>query len=124
MRRAAKKRVEAAQKLLSSELPLPKILFFAFIKHVPTASQRKASSSSSLTATHETHSQYNKLPKLTPMDLSRMKAEKDARDGQDLALARQRQSEQVRLMREQNQRAAAIPVRNLLLLLFRLVQHL
>ena len=49
------------------------------------------------------------------MDLSRMKAEKDARDGQDLALARQRQSEQVRLMREQTQRVATIPVRNLLL---------
>jgi chromatin modification-related protein VID21 len=49
------------------------------------------------------------------MDLSRMKAEKDARDGQDLALARQRQSEQVRLMREQTQRVATIPVRNVLL---------
>jgi hypothetical protein len=47
-----------------------------------------------------------------------MKAEKDARDGQDLAMARQRQSEQVRqniLMREQTQRVATIPVRNLLL---------
>lgn len=52
------------------------------------------------------------------MDLSRMKAEKDARDGQDLAMARQRQSEQVRqniLMREQTQRVATIPVRNILL---------
>ena len=51
------------------------------------------------------------------MDLSRLKAEKDARDGQDLAMARQRQSEQVRqniLMREQTQRVATIPVRNLL----------
>ena len=52
------------------------------------------------------------------MDLSRMKAEKDARDSQDLAMARQRQNEQVRqnlLMREQAQRAAAaIPVRDLL----------
>lgn len=78
----------------------------------PTANQRKAP------AIHETHNQYNKLPKLTPMDLSRMKAEKDARDGQDLAMARQRQSEQVRqniLMREQTQRVATIPVRNLLL---------
>ena len=44
-----------------------------------------------------------------------MKAEKDARDGQDLALARQRQSEQVRLMREQTQRVATIPVCNVLL---------
>ena len=48
------------------------------------------------------------------MDLSRMKAEKDARDGQDLAMARQRQSEQVRLMREA-QRVAPIPVRDLVL---------
>jgi chromatin modification-related protein VID21 len=51
-----------------------------------------------------------------------MKAEKDARESQELAMARQRQSEQVRqniLMREQAQRAATIPVRNLLL--FRLV---
>jgi hypothetical protein len=43
-----------------------------------------------------------------------MKAEKDARDGQDLVMARQRQSEQVRqniLMREQTQRVATIPVR-------------
>jgi chromatin modification-related protein VID21 len=43
-----------------------------------------------------------------------MKAEKDARDGQDLAMARQRQSEQVRLMREA-QRVAPIPVRDLIL---------
>lgn len=51
------------------------------------------------------------------MDLSRMKAEKDARDSQDLAIVRQRQSEQVRqnmLMREQAQRVATVPVRNLL----------
>ena len=85
---------------------------FRLYQASPTANQRKAP------AIHETHNQYNKLPKLTPMDLSRMKAEKDARDGQDLALARQRQSEQVRqniLMREQTQRVATIPVRNLLL---------
>jgi hypothetical protein len=44
-----------------------------------------------------------------------MKAEKDARDGQDLALARQRQNEQVRIMREQTQRVATIPVRSVLL---------
>jgi len=83
MRRAAKKRTEAAQKVLTNQRKTPAI--------------------------HETHNQYNKLPKLTPMDLSRMKAEKDARDGQDLALARQRQSEQVRLMREQTQRVVTVP---------------
>jgi chromatin modification-related protein VID21 len=115
MRRAAKRRAEAAQKVLS-ELPLPTRIFLPFTKHDPTANLRKGP------ATHETHNQINKLPKLTPMDLGRMKAEKDARESQELAMARQRQSEQVRqniLMREQAQRAATIPVRNLLL--FRLV---
>jgi len=48
------------------------------------------------------------------MDLSRIKAEKDARDSQDLALARQRQS---LLIREQAQRVATIPVRDQLLFL-------
>ena len=49
-----------------------------------------------------------------------MKAEKDARDGQDLVMVRQRQSEQVRqniLLREQAQRVATIPVRDLVLLI-------
>ncbi|KAF8797902.1 hypothetical protein BYT27DRAFT_7203588 [Phlegmacium glaucopus] len=80
MRRAAKKRAEAAQKVLTNQRKTPAI--------------------------HETHNQYNKLPKLSPMDLSRMKAEKDARDSQDLAMARQRQG---LLMREQAQRVATIP---------------
>ena len=46
-----------------------------------------------------------------------MKADKDARDSQDLAVARQRQTEQVRqnlLMREQAQRVATIAVCGLL----------
>ena len=111
MRRAAKKRTEAVQKVLS-ELPLSTRNFSSFTKLDPASNQRKVS------GVHETHNQYNKLPKLSPMDLSRMKAEKDARDGQDLVIARQRQSEQARqdiLMREQAQRVATIPVRNLLL---------
>jgi chromatin modification-related protein VID21 len=51
------------------------------------------------------------------MDLSRLKADKDARDSQEIAMARQRQTEQVRqnlLMREQAQRVATIPVCDLL----------
>ncbi|KAJ3516720.1 hypothetical protein NLJ89_g941 [Agrocybe chaxingu] len=60
-------------------------------------------------AVHETHNQYNKMPKYTPAELSRMKAERD-RDNQDLALARRRQEEQQRqsLLREQNQRAGGV----------------
>ncbi|KAL1746094.1 hypothetical protein HDZ31DRAFT_34914, partial [Schizophyllum fasciatum] len=42
---------------------------------------------------HETHNQYNKLPKLSPSELSRMKAEKEARVENDMALARRRQEE-------------------------------
>ena len=41
-----------------------------------------------------------------------MKAEKDARDNRDLAMARQRQNI---IVREQTQRVATISVRNLLL---------
>lgn len=44
-------------------------------------------------AVHETHAQYNKMPKHTPAELSRMKAEKEARDLQDLQMARRRQEE-------------------------------
>jgi dipeptidase len=36
------------------------------------ANQRKAS------VVHDTHEQFRKMPKLTPIELSRMKAEKDA----------------------------------------------
>ena len=52
------------------------------------------------------------MPKLTPAELSRMKAEKDARDVQDLALARRRQEELARqnLLREQSQRTAVAPI--------------
>lgn len=66
-------------------------------------------------AVHETHNQFNKLPKLSPQELSRMKAEKDLRDSQDLALAHKRQDElrQNLLLREQAaqaQRAGGLPV--------------
>lgn len=86
MRKAAKKRVELAQKMVAGQRKTPAI--------------------------HETHGQYSKMPKLTPAELSRMKAEKDARDVQDLALARRRQEELARqnLLREQSQRIAVPPV--------------
>lgn len=55
---------------------------------------------------HDTHGQYSKLPKLTPAELSRMKAEKDARDTQEQAMLRRRQEEmrqQAALQQQQHQ---------------------
>jgi len=69
IRKAAKKRAELAQKAI--------------------ANQRKPS------AVHETHAQYSKLPKHTPAELSRLKAEKEARDLQELQMARRRQQEEL-----------------------------
>jgi chromatin modification-related protein VID21 len=37
---------------------------------------------------HETHAQYTKMPKLSPIELTRVKAEKDSRDNQEQALRR------------------------------------
>ena len=63
------------------------------------------------TAVHDTHGQFTKLPKLTPAELSRMKAEKEARDAQEL-LMRRRNDELARqhLLREQAQRAQGPPM--------------
>ncbi|KDR81485.1 hypothetical protein GALMADRAFT_152341 [Galerina marginata CBS 339.88] len=85
IRKAGKKRTEAAQKLLANQRKPPAI--------------------------HETHNQFNKLPKLSPAELSRMKAERDLQNSQDIVLARKRQDEQIRqtlLMREQAQRGAPV----------------
>ncbi|KIM49253.1 hypothetical protein M413DRAFT_438426 [Hebeloma cylindrosporum] len=85
VRRAAKKRADAAQKA--------------------QAMQRKSSS-----VVHETHNQFSKLPRLAPAELSRLKAEKDLKNTQDLAMARKIQEEQIRqnmLQRDQTQRAGA-----------------
>lgn len=72
--------------------------------------QRKSSS-----VVHETHNQFSKLPRLAPAELSRLKAEKDLKNTQDIAMARKIQDEQIRqniLQREQTQRAGAgLPVR-------------
>jgi chromatin modification-related protein VID21 len=64
---------------------------FAVCKSIDrlTANQRKPS------AVHETHAQYSKMPKHTPAELSRMKAEKEARDLQELQMARRRQQEEL-----------------------------
>ena len=59
---------------------------------------------------HDTHGQFTKMPRLTPAELSRMKAEKEARDAHELAL--RRRSEELgrqQLLREQQQRAQGLP---------------
>ena len=59
---------------------------------------------------HDTHGQYNKMPKLTPVELSRMKAEKESRDQQELLIARRRHEELARqqLLRAQVSRFLAL----------------
>lgn len=65
------------------------------------------------TAVHDTHGQYNKMPKLTPAELSRMKAERDARDSHELLLQRKRQEElrqlQIQHTRLQQQQQGGVP---------------
>ncbi|KAI0831506.1 hypothetical protein BC628DRAFT_1354063 [Trametes gibbosa] len=84
LRKAAKRR-EAVQK--SNAAPRPKA-----------------------TAVHETHGQVTKMNRYTPAELSRMKADKEARDAQEL-LVRRRNDEINRqhLLREQVQRAQGLP---------------
>ncbi|KAI6129121.1 hypothetical protein EDD17DRAFT_1563435 [Pisolithus thermaeus] len=62
--------------------------------------QRKSSN------VHDTHSQYNKMPKLTPAELSRMKADKEARDHQEMLMARRRHEELTRQQQLRMQAAA------------------
>ncbi|KAG1749128.1 uncharacterized protein EDB91DRAFT_1235613 [Suillus paluster] len=83
MRKAAKKR-EAAQKA--------------------SINQRKASN------IHDTHGQYQKMPKLTPAELSRMKYDKESREQQELLIARRRHEElarQAMMQRDPRLQAAA-----------------
>ncbi|KAH9857077.1 hypothetical protein C2E23DRAFT_900323 [Lenzites betulinus] len=84
LRKAAKRR-EAVQK--SNATPRPKA-----------------------SAVHETHGQVTKMNRYTPAELSRMKADKEARDAQEL-LMRRRSDEMSRqhLLREQAQRAQGLP---------------
>ncbi|KAI0673029.1 hypothetical protein C8Q78DRAFT_1077330 [Trametes maxima] len=62
------------------------------------------------TAVHETHGAVTKMERLTPAELSRMKADKEARDAQEL-LMRRRNDELARqhLLREQAQRSQGLP---------------
>ncbi|KAA1471081.1 hypothetical protein DENSPDRAFT_929284 [Dentipellis sp. KUC8613] len=54
---------------------------------------------------HDTHGQYNKMPKLTPAELSRMKADKEAREQQEV-LIRRRNEEYARQQMYSAQRMA------------------
>ncbi|KAI0372852.1 hypothetical protein BV20DRAFT_990169 [Pilatotrama ljubarskyi] len=62
------------------------------------------------TVVHETHGPVTKMTRYTPAELSRMKADKEARDAQEL-LMRRRNDELARqqLLREQAQRAQGLP---------------
>ncbi len=102
LRKAAKKR-EAQQKnngkCVRALIPL---------RHLTSASNAAPRAKPSVV--HDTHGQYSKLPKLTPAELSRMKAEKEAREAHEIAM-RRRNDELTRqhLLREQQQRAAGLP---------------
>lgn len=97
-------------KKLKVSLPLQIVFIVLIWPRTRKAMQRKSSS-----VVHETHNQFSKLPKLAPAELSRLKAEKDLKNTQDIAMARKIQDEQIRqniLQREQTQRVGAgLPVR-------------
>lgn len=95
IRKTAKKR-EATQKVASSTFL---VTYLRVIVKGLAVNQRKPSN------IHDTHGQYNKMPKLTPAELSRMKAEKESRDQQELIMARRRHEE---LARQQLLRAQAV----------------
>lgn len=42
---------------------------------------------------HDTHSEYNKLPKMSPAELGRLKAEKEARLNAEQAIVKRKQEE-------------------------------
>ncbi|OBZ75891.1 Chromatin modification-related protein EAF1 [Grifola frondosa] len=64
-----------------------------------TVNQRKPA------VVHDTHGQYNKMPRLTPAELGRMKAEKETRDSQEAALAKRREEyNRQQLLQNQAQR--------------------
>jgi chromatin modification-related protein VID21 len=51
---------------------------------------------------HDTHGQYNKMPRYTPAELSRMKSDKDQKEQEQLNfVARQRQELQRQQMLQQ-----------------------
>lgn len=63
---------------------------------------------------HDTHGQYNKMPRLTPGELSRMKAEKDVRDMQEGANKRRNDAnmQQQLLMQQQQQQQQRLQPNN------------
>ena len=88
IRKTAKKR-EAAQKAASSAFLFVAMFLWIVAKRF-AVNQRKPPN------IHDTHGQYNKMPKLTPAELSRMKAEKESRDQQEMLMARRRHEELAR----------------------------
>lgn len=100
IRKAAKKREQAqkANGTSCSRLPINIDVNTLWI-----ANTRKP------TTIHDTHGQYNKMPKLTPTELSRMKGEADARLSHEQQLQRKRQEDlqrqQVALAQQQQQHA-------------------
>lgn len=97
IRKTAKKR-EAAQKAASSAFLLVVICLWIIAKGL-AVNQRKPPN------IHDTHGQYSKMPKLTPVELSRMKAEKESRDHQEMLMTRRRHEE---LTRQQLLRAQVV----------------
>lgn len=103
IKKAVRKRADALQKAQGE--PLSYLLRYEYVRsHYIAAAQRKPP------AIHETHAQYSKMPKRTPAELSRMKAEKEA---QEMQATRKRQEDLNRqnLMREHAHRMSAnLPV--------------
>jgi chromatin modification-related protein VID21 len=55
---------------------------------------------------HDTHGQYNKMPRYTPAELSRMKTDKDQKEQEQIHMVRQRQE----LQRQQLLQANRMPL--------------
>lgn len=103
IRKAAKKK-EAAQKA-NGDFTTHYSSYTLLLILVTAANQRKPA------AIHDTHGQYNKMPKIGPQELSRMKAEKDARENREQMILRQRQSdlETTRIMQQRAQQGGQPP---------------
>ncbi len=59
---------------------------------------------------HDTHGQYNKMPKLSPQELSRMKAEKDARETSERRRNEEQIARQHQMQQAQRAQAGGTPV--------------
>ena len=89
IRKALKKRQENAQRMLGSShcRSARDCQCLAQAISFPAANQRKTP------GMHDTHLQYQKLPRVTPAELSRKKAEQDAAHLAELQKVRARQEE-------------------------------